>query len=130
MSDLPTSPSETPAEPAAAEAAPAEAAAPAAPATPQRPAISLALGESTPVAQNHLDAILPVERALHQALLNLGAHQEKAHVEGLFLQQQVAAARKVFETAVKAAGIGTGLNFDGDFLYNYSQEKRTFTRTK
>jgi len=92
--------------------------------------VELNVGESIPVAQSLLEAILPAERQMQQMLLNLGALHEKAHVESLQLQALVHAARKNFEEKVKEAGIGSGLSFDGDFLYNYSQEKRTFTRTK
>lgn len=119
--------SEAPAEIPASEAAPA---APAAEAAPAAPKLSLAVGESTPVDQAALDLILPAERNLHQLLLNLGAHTEKVHQEGLILQSQVHTARKQFEETIKAAGVATGLNFTGEFVYNYSQETRTFTRTK
>jgi hypothetical protein len=93
-------------------------------------AITLAVGESTPVDQAQLDLILPTERQLHQLLLNLGAHTEKAHQESILLQANVQAARKQFEEAIKAAGIATGLNFNGDFIYSYNNEFRSFTRTK
>lgn len=115
MSEAPV---ETSAETPAAEAAAAV------------PKLSLAVGESTPVDQASLDLILPAERNLHQLLLNLGAHTEKVHQEGLLLQSQVFTARKQFEETIKAAGVATGLSFTGEFVYNYSQETRTFTRTK
>jgi hypothetical protein len=104
--------------------------APAAPAAPVVPKIALAVGESAAIDQKYLDDVIASERALHQQLLNLGAHAEKAHVEGMQLQAQVTAARQTFTAKVREAGIACGLNFDGDYLYNYSQEKRSFTRTK
>ena len=94
------------------------------------PKITLAVGESTPIDQAQLDLVLPAERQLHQLLLNLGAFTERAHQESLALQSQVHLARKSFEDAIKAAGLATGLNFQGDFTYSYSQESRSFTRTK
>lgn len=100
------------------------------PAAPAKPTVQLALGESVPVDQAQLDLIIPAERNLHQLLLNLGAHTEKAYQDGLILQSQVHTARKQFEESIKAAGVATGLNFTGEFVYNYSQETRTFTRTK
>lgn len=116
-----------------------EATAPEAPEAPEAAALGevaplakivLAVGESTPVDQAHLDLIIAAERHLHQQLLNLGSHSEKVHQEGLQIQAMVQRARKQFEETVKGAGIATGLNFHGDFSYNYSQDSRSFTRTK
>jgi hypothetical protein len=123
MSDVP----ETTAEAPAPEAPAAEAAAPAAPAA--APSVTLGVGESIQIDAAAMETILPAERALTAVLINLALHTERARAEEKIHLENAAKARKEFEDKVRAAGVAAGLNFSGNFQYQYNQDKRTFTRT-
>lgn len=94
------------------------------------PPLALAVGESVTLAVSQATEVVDAEREIQRGHLALAARREQYLVEESQLMNAIGTARRNFETKVKAAGQALGLVFEGDVVYSYDSNKRTFTRTK
>lgn len=94
------------------------------------PPLALAVGESVTLAASQAGDVIDAEREVQRMHLNIGAHREQFLVEEARMMTALGAARRAFESKVKAAGESLGIVFEGDALFSYDSAKRTFTRTK